>query len=80
MADNKCRNASLLLVEEELLSEEVRCFPCIFDKADKAYKERDTVRNAWDEVAKKLDFLENGKICFLQISVAMCFLPGEHSI
>ena len=56
MADNKCRNASLLLVEEELLSEEVRCFPCIFDKADKAYKERDTVRNAWDEVAKKLDF------------------------
>ena len=34
----------ILLLVEELLSEEVRCVPCIFDKADKAYKERDTVK------------------------------------
>lgn len=46
MADGKIRNASLSLSEEELLAEKVKCFPCLFDKADKAYKEKDSVRNA----------------------------------
>ena len=51
----------LTLRQEETLSEEVKLYPCLFDKADKGYKERDCVENAWQEVAQKLSFLETGK-------------------
>ena len=59
MADKKC----LSLQEEELLSEEVQFFPCLYDRTQKSYKEKDVVRNAWNSVAEKLEFIENGKIC-----------------
>ena len=57
MADKKI----LSLQEDELLSEEVRSFPCVYDKSQKGYKEKDVVRNAWSKVAEKLDFIEDGK-------------------
>ena len=43
MADKKI----LSLQEDELLSEEVRSFPCVYDKSQKEYKEKDVVPNAW---------------------------------
>ena len=50
MVDKKC----LSLQEEELLSEEVRFFPYLYDKTQKSYKEKDVVRNAWNSVAETL--------------------------
>ena len=46
--------------EEEFLAEKVKQFPCIFDKCDKGYKEKDCVSNAWNSVADSLEFIENG--------------------
>ena len=40
----------LTLVQEELLSEKVKLFPCLFDKADKGHKEKDIVSNAWQSL------------------------------
>ena len=33
--------------EDEVLAVEVRKYPCLYDKSEKGYKERDRVRNAW---------------------------------
>ena len=46
--------------EEEMLSAAVQEFPCLCDKSLKSYKEKDTNANAWEAVASKLDFVENG--------------------
>ena len=44
--------------------EEVRNYPCIYDKSKKSYKEKDVVKNAWENVALKLDFLQDGENFF----------------
>ena len=54
-----CNSKVLSLVDEEKLSETVRNFPVLYDKSKKGYKERDAVQNAWTEVARSLDFIEN---------------------
>ena len=54
-----CNSKVLSLVDEEKLSETVRNFPVLHDKSKKGYKERDAVQNAWTEVARSLDFIEN---------------------
>ena len=59
MAD-KSRNC--ISIEQEILAENVKNFPCIFDKANQAYKQKDVVINAWNEVAKSLEFVESGKL------------------
>ena len=51
---------SFSLQDEELLAEEVKLFPVLYDKTEKGYKEKDVVTNAWVIVAEKLDFIENG--------------------
>ena len=52
---------SLSLQEEEILAEKVKQFPVLYDKTVKGYKEKDIVKNAWDNVAESLDFVENSK-------------------
>lgn len=46
------------LTEDEKLAEEVRKYSCLYDKADKGYKERDRVKNAWKEVELSLGYEE----------------------
>jgi len=41
----------LTLEQEEILSFQVKKYPCLFDKSDKGYKEKDCVGNAWEAVA-----------------------------
>ena len=48
----------LSLTNEELLAENIRKYPCLYDKSDKGYKERDLFANAWEKVVGELDFLE----------------------
>ena len=51
---------TLCLQKEEMLAEKVQGFPVLYDKRVKGFKENDAVQNAWEKVAKSLDFEENG--------------------
>ena len=46
------------LQEEERLSEEVKLYSCLYDKADKGHKEKDRVINAWKAIEGALGFEE----------------------
>ena len=52
-----------VLNEDEILAEEVKKFPCLYDKSSRSYRDRGIIRKAWVEVAKKLEFLEDDKCC-----------------
>ena len=56
---NKCN-----IKEDELLAEEVRKYPCLYDKSLPTYKEKDRKANAWRAVETELG-LEEG-ILFLE--------------
>ena len=45
--------------EDENLAIVVSKYPCLYDKADKGYKERDRRANAWEKVEEELK-LEKG--------------------
>lgn len=51
----------LTIEQEEVLAFNVKNYPCLFDKKDKGYKEKDCVANAWKEVSNSIEFSENGK-------------------
>ena len=53
---------SLSLNEEEILAENVKLYPVLFDKSAPGYKDKDVVFNAWGAVAEKLEFVENGEL------------------
>ena len=55
------KQRKLSLEQEEVLAFRVKEYPCLFDKTDKGYKEKDCVANAWKEVADSLEFTENGE-------------------
>ena len=39
--------------------EQIKNYPCLYDKSKMSYKECDVNRNAWSKVAEKLDFIQN---------------------
>ena len=43
---------------EEILMEQIRTYPCLYEKSKMQYKEGDVNRNAWGKVAEKLDFTQ----------------------
>ena len=45
--------------------QEVRLYPPLYDKSDKGYKERHVVMKAWNKVAERLNFVEDGRPTFL---------------
>ena len=50
---NKCN-----IQEDEILANEVQKYPCLYNKADKGYMERDRKANAWRKVDEELGFEE----------------------
>ena len=48
-----------VLNEDEILAKKVKKFPSLCDKSSRSFQNRPVVRNAWVEVAEKLEFLEN---------------------
>ena len=50
---------SLSVQAEEILMEQIRTYPCLYNKSKMSYKERDVKRNAWSKVAEKLDLVQN---------------------
>ena len=49
---------SLSIRGEEVLMEQIRTYPCLYDKSKMSYKEGDVNRNAWGKVAEKLDSIQ----------------------
>ena len=56
----KIRGQALSIQENELLSVEVRKYPCLYDKSKKEYRDKIVVANSWKEVADQLPFTNNG--------------------
>ena len=52
MADKNTKRS--VSIEEENLAEKIQLYPCLFDKSVERYKEKEVVRNAWNEVAINL--------------------------
>ena len=51
------------LKAEEALASAVEKYPCLYNKADLGYKEKDRLQNAWVEIENTLG-LERGKTYF----------------
>ena len=51
----------LTIEQEEILAFNVKKYPCLFDKQDRGYKEKDCKANAWTAVSDAIEFSENGK-------------------
>ena len=49
------------LEEEEILAEEVRKYPCLYDKSNAGYKERDRTKNAWRAIEEELGYEKGNK-------------------
>ena len=43
-----------VLNKDEILAEEVKKFPCLYDKSSRSYQQRDVVKNAWVQLTEKL--------------------------
>ena len=56
---------ALTLQEEEILCEKRKQYPVLFDKQLKGYREKDVVTNAWNAVAKEIEFIGNGKSIYI---------------
>ena len=61
MSTNKSR--FFVLNEVEILAEEVKKFPYLYDKSISSYRDRGVARNAWVKAADILETLEDGKRC-----------------
>ena len=61
------KQKKLSIEEEEILAVNVKNYPCLFDKTDKGYKEKDCIANAWEKIADSLEFIENGEYLTLHI-------------
>ena len=55
MASMKCN-----LQEEEKLCVEVEKYPCLYDKQNKGYKDKERKKNAWRKIDEELG-IEEGK-------------------
>ena len=44
------------LVEDEILANEVKKFPCLYDKRSPGYKGKETTDSAWETVEKALGY------------------------
>ena len=45
---------SLSIQDQEIIMEQIRNYPCLYNKSKMSYKERDVNRNAWSKVVKSL--------------------------
>ena len=52
------------------LSETVRCFPVLYGKSHKGFKEKDAMENAWDAVVTALEFIPAGNYFYFNSSIS----------
>ena len=59
------------LKEEGRLAEEIRKFPCLYDRSNEGYKEKVRKKNAWCEVENTLDYEEG--TCWIISKAVLCW-------
>ena len=69
---------SLSIQVEEILMEQIRTYPCLYEKSKMQYKEGDVNRNAWGKVAEKLDFTQI-ILCNVDIKNLLQISSGKES-
>ena len=52
------RRSTRTIKDDERLAEEVRKYTCLYDKADKGYKENERVTKAWKAIEETLGYEE----------------------
>ena len=62
---------------KEEMSEIAKSFLVLYDKSRKSFKEKDTVKNAWDEVTTALEF--NLTVNYFILSLLLHFLKLSYS-
>lgn len=55
--------------EDEQLSIEIRRYPCLYDKSNAGYKEKDRAENAWKEIDISLG-IEEGNYFIISIFIS----------
>ena len=50
--------------EDEQLSNESRKYPCLFDKSNAGYKEKNLIETAWKEIDNSLGIEEGITLCY----------------
>ena len=48
-------------VDEEALAEAVRCYPVLYDKSMKEFKDQNMKENAWKKVAESVGGITSGR-------------------
>ena len=61
---NKCN-----IQDDNRLAEEVQKYPCLYDKGNKGYRERDRKENAWRAVELKLGFEEGNYFLLIYLII-----------
>jgi len=80
----KVAEKSLTDEDKKRLANEVKCYPCIWNKNDPAYKRSDLQQNCWMEISKKLNISGNDSClnfiilkCHCKSECHVCFLVGS---
>ena len=66
------RTDKVNLQEDESLAEEVKKYPCLFDKSSKHYKDKRKTANAWAKVDESLGYEDKfypDTFCFFSFSL-----------
>ena len=50
--------------EDEQLSNEIRKYPCLFDKSNAGHKEKNLIETAWKEIDNSLGIEEGITLCY----------------
>ena len=67
-----CNSKGLSLFEEKKLPETIRNFPVLYQRSKTGFKERSAVKNAWTEMARSLDFIENWDLSEIYSKISKC--------
>ena len=75
-------------VDEEALAEAVRCYPVLYDKSMKEFKDQKMKENAWKKVAESVAGITSGRrstisspkrLMFIVIAIVISIYPGLNS-
>ena len=76
-------------VDEEALAEAVRCYPVLYDKSMKEFKDQKMKENAWKKVAESVAGITSGRrstisspkrLMFIVIAIVISIYPGLNSV
>ena len=76
-------------MDEEALSEAVQCYPVLYDKSMKEFKDQKLKENAWKKVAESVAGITSGRrsaisspkrLIFIVIAIVIAIHPGLNSV